>query len=381
MTTVYFVRHCESDYRVQDDLARPLSDKGLNDRALVTGFLRDKRIDVVLSSPCKRAFDSVSGFAAEAGLPVRTVDDFRERRVDSGWIEDFRAFSERQWADFSYKLPNGESLSEVADRNIAALKSVLAKQGGKNIVIGTHGTALSTIIHYYDRTYGFADFMAMAHLMPWVVRMDFVGDGCAGMEKIDLFTLGQKPGYGTCKERPMLVRDLLPGDVPAMHGIYAHYVLRFPYSFDYAPPSLEEFTQRLAESAGRYPIFVCEEDGALLGFAYAHEYRKKKAYQWICETTVYVKPGCAQTGIGTRLYEKLLPTLKRQGFTRVFAVLGCPNEGSERFHKKMGFSLLATFPDMGHKFDRWHDIKYYCLELNPAKEPIDEPIPYASLGV
>jgi len=62
----------------------------------------------------------------------------------------------------------------------------------KNIVIGTHGTALSTIINYYDNTYGFTDFMDMVNILPWVVRIYFNGNNCAGMEKIDLFNLGQK---------------------------------------------------------------------------------------------------------------------------------------------------------------------------------------------
>jgi len=54
-------------------------------------------------------------------------------------------------------------------------------------VIGTHGTALSTIINYYDSTYGFADFMAMVNIMPWVVSMSFDETSCVDIEKIDLF--------------------------------------------------------------------------------------------------------------------------------------------------------------------------------------------------
>jgi 2,3-bisphosphoglycerate-dependent phosphoglycerate mutase len=55
MTTVYFVRHAEADNSVRDGRTRPLTDKGMNDCALVTAFLKDKKIDVVLSSPFKRS--------------------------------------------------------------------------------------------------------------------------------------------------------------------------------------------------------------------------------------------------------------------------------------------------------------------------------------
>ena len=76
----------------------------------------------------------------------------------------------------------------MQERNIAALKDVLARYEGKNIAVGTHGQALSEIINYYDNSYGFDDFKAMAHIMPWVVKMVFDGDKCYSITKINLFT-------------------------------------------------------------------------------------------------------------------------------------------------------------------------------------------------
>lgn len=186
MTTVYFVRHAESDFNVHDDFSRPLTEKGRRDCALVTEFLSDKKISAVFSSPFVRAVDTVAPFAESAGLPVQIIEDFRERKVADEWILPFREFTENQWADFSYKLENGESLEEVRARNIAALERVLRDFRGKNIVVGTHGTALSTIIHHFDDTYGFAGFSAMKRFFPWVVKMEFSADGCVGMEKYDL---------------------------------------------------------------------------------------------------------------------------------------------------------------------------------------------------
>jgi 2,3-bisphosphoglycerate-dependent phosphoglycerate mutase len=187
MTKIYFVRHAQSDISVKEDMPRPLTTKGLADCGLVTEFLRDKGIDAVLSSPYKRAADTVAPFAGYAGLDVEIVADFRERRFGA-WVEDFAVVARKQWEDFDFKPdPESESLREVQARNVAALKDVLAKYQGKNITIGTHGTALSTIINYYDDAYGFKDFAAMVHLMPWVVVMDFEGESCVGIAKVDLF--------------------------------------------------------------------------------------------------------------------------------------------------------------------------------------------------
>ena len=155
-------------------MSRELSSKGLQDRKFVTELLMDKQIDIILSSPYKRAVDTVRDFAEIKGIDIIVIDEFKERRVDRGWIEDFNSFCKKQWEDFSYKLSDGESLKEVQSRNVLALNRVLENYEGLNIVIGSHGTALSTIINYYDKTFGYSDFEKIRYLMPWVVRFTFL---------------------------------------------------------------------------------------------------------------------------------------------------------------------------------------------------------------
>ena len=189
MTTVYFVRHAESDKKVSNGAIRPLTEKGMKDRILVTKYLENKNIDCVLSSPFKRAIDTIEDFAEQNSLQILTINDFRERKSDSDWERDndFYPFIQRQWADFNYTLSDGEHLNDVQHRNINALNSVLSEYEGKSIVIGTHGTALSTIINYYDKSYGFDNFMEMIDLMPWIVKMSFDGKKCLKIEEINLF--------------------------------------------------------------------------------------------------------------------------------------------------------------------------------------------------
>lgn len=189
ITTVYFVRHAEPNYENHDDMMRELSEKGLKDRKLVTEFLMDKEIQVVLSSPYKRAIDTVRDFAEKMAIDIATIDEFRERRVDSQWIEDFNSFCKKQWEDFEYKLSDGECLREVQNRNILALEKVLDKYKGKNIVVGSHGTALSTIINYYDEEFGYSEFNAIRQLMPWIVEFTFDEKSCVKIKKYDLFKI------------------------------------------------------------------------------------------------------------------------------------------------------------------------------------------------
>ncbi|BCN31069.1 histidine phosphatase family protein [Anaeromicropila herbilytica] len=187
MTNVYLVRHAEPDYSNHNDKERPLTQKGLEDSKLVTHYLSDKEIDIILSSPYKRATDTVKDFADTLGYPIHIEEGFRERKIDNDWIEDFNSFSKMQWNDFDYKLSNGESLREVQKRNIDALTQVLKDSSGENIVIGSHGTAISTILNYYDPTFHLNDFNRIRNKMPWIVKLSFHDDKLVHKEEIDLF--------------------------------------------------------------------------------------------------------------------------------------------------------------------------------------------------
>ncbi|SEQ11925.1 Broad specificity phosphatase PhoE [Treponema bryantii] len=182
MTKVYFIRHAEPDFTNHNDLLRPLTPKGMQDRKIVTDYLEDKKIDVVLSSPFKRAVMTMEDFAGKYGFNIETIDDFHERIVGTEWIDNFGDFARNQWADFDYKLDGGESLNEVQTRNITALKEVLRKYDGKNIAVGTHGTALSTIINYYDKSFGYEDFEKIKDVMPWIVAFEFDGEKCVSIK-------------------------------------------------------------------------------------------------------------------------------------------------------------------------------------------------------
>lgn len=63
---------------------------------------------------------------------------------------------------------------------------VLGKYQDKTVVIGSHGTALCTIIHYFDNSFGYEDF-AEKSLMPWIVKFIFCGRELQNIEKINVF--------------------------------------------------------------------------------------------------------------------------------------------------------------------------------------------------
>jgi 2,3-bisphosphoglycerate-dependent phosphoglycerate mutase len=183
MTTIYFVRHCKPDGKIKDDRNRPLTEEGLEDSNKVAEILKDKKIDVFISSPYKRSYDSIKKAAESYGMTIQTDERLRERKAgkDSNNQEMFK----KRWADLSFAEDEGESIGAVQKRNIEALKEILKNHKDKNIVIGTHGTALSSIINFFDKSFNGESFMKIINFMPWILKMEF--DGETFLSKEDVF--------------------------------------------------------------------------------------------------------------------------------------------------------------------------------------------------
>ncbi|WDV47278.1 phosphoglycerate mutase family protein [Clostridiaceae bacterium M8S5] len=172
MTKVYFVRHAQSDISIHDELTRPLTPKGEEDARHIVGILKDKNIDIMYSSPYKRSIDTIAYLSKELGKQIKIVDALRERMTGE-WIEDFDSFAKKQWMDLNYKTQKSESLKEVQERNINALEDLLKSNQDKNIVIATHGTALSTILNYYNSEFGYKDFERIRPIMPFIICLEY----------------------------------------------------------------------------------------------------------------------------------------------------------------------------------------------------------------
>ncbi len=186
MTTIYLIRHAQPDFSVHNDMERPLTAEGRESCRWVTSYLQKKQVHWIFSSPYRRAVDTVQPFADEMGLTIQTVYELRERGVDSAWIENFDEFVHCQWKDFEYKRKGGESLREVQDRCIQALEAILEKHRDSNIVIGSHGTAISVMLHYYDNSYGVEQFNLIRNIMPFAARLTFEAKECISMEILDI---------------------------------------------------------------------------------------------------------------------------------------------------------------------------------------------------
>ena len=65
-----------------------------------------------------------------------------------------------------------------------ALRNVLQDYAGQIVVIGTHGTALSTILNFYNPRFGLQDFLRIVSWMPYVIELTFDGDKLIGVKEL-----------------------------------------------------------------------------------------------------------------------------------------------------------------------------------------------------
>lgn len=177
----------------------------------------------------------------------------------------------------------------------------------------------------------------------------------------------------------MKIRLATEDDAAAILAIYSPYVLDTAITFEYEPPSVEEMRTRIATTLERHPWLVCERAEELAGYAYAGPHRKREAYQWVVETSVYVGQDHHRQGVARALYTSLLALLKLQGFTQALAGVALPNNASVLFHQSFGFESFALYKGVGHKHGQWYDTEWSKLDLNPTSSEQQAPLTPAQL--
>jgi phosphinothricin acetyltransferase len=171
------------------------------------------------------------------------------------------------------------------------------------------------------------------------------------------------------RDAGLVVRPAGAADAAAVAAVYNHYVRETTVTFEEEEVSPSEIARRIREvEAASLPWLVAERGTRLVGYAYAGKWHSRSAYRFSAEITVYVDPGHARTGVGSGLYDRLLPMLEARGIRAIMAGIALPNEPSVALHERFGLSKVAHFAEVGFKFDRWIDVGYW-QRLFQARPP------------
>lgn len=167
------------------------------------------------------------------------------------------------------------------------------------------------------------------------------------------------------------VRLATSADAAGVLAIYAPYVEQTAITFETEVPDVDAFADRMAAILEAYPYLVVEQDGAIVGYAYAHRIGERAAYAWNAEVSIYFAPACTGRGWGSAVLGALLDLLQLQGVRTAYSLITLPNEPSVRLHERLGFGIMGEQARAGFKQGAWHDVVWLhkpigCFQGEPA---------------
>ena len=171
------------------------------------------------------------------------------------------------------------------------------------------------------------------------------------------------------------IRFVCESDAAELAALYAPYIPT-PVTFEYEAPGSEEFAARIREFSSSFPFLVAQSGGEIIGYAYAHRYQERAAYQWSAELSVYVKEGHKRQGIGSVLYRCMFELLKLQRYQTLYARVSTSNPVSVLMHESLGFVQAGVTHDTGYKGGVWHGVHTLEKSIGGHETP---PLPILSI--
>lgn len=173
------------------------------------------------------------------------------------------------------------------------------------------------------------------------------------------------------------IRNASIADAERILEIYDYYVKNTAITFEYHTPSIEEFKKRMELTMSHYPYLVIQKNDIIQGYAYAGSFIDRAAYDWSCETTIYLDHGVQKSGMGRMIYEALETDLKKMGILNLYACIGYPEANDEYlttnsadFHAHLGFVKVGEFHKCGYKFGRWYNMIWMEKVIGEHLSPV-----------
>lgn len=160
-----------------------------------------------------------------------------------------------------------------------------------------------------------------------------------------------------------MIRPATPEDATQICDIYNYYVRETVVTFEEIPVPAAEMAQRIEDISRRLPWLVWEEEGTILGYAYAGPWKARTAYRHSVEASIYLPPHATGRGIGSSLYRALIADVRGRGIHAVIGGAALPNPASVALHERLGFEKIGRFRQVGFKFGKWVDVAYWELLL------------------
>ena len=169
----------------------------------------------------------------------------------------------------------------------------------------------------------------------------------------------------------MTIRDAEIGDLPQILAIYNEVIATSTAVYSSEPSTLAERSEWFEQRRRRgFPVLAATEGDRVLGFSSFGEFRGAfSGYRHSVEHSVHVRAEARGGGIGRQLVAALFPLAAAQGKHVMIGAVDAANEGSLRFHERLGFEQVGHLKEVGRKFDRWLDLVFVQRFLDSPGSP------------
>jgi phosphinothricin acetyltransferase len=174
----------------------------------------------------------------------------------------------------------------------------------------------------------------------------------------------------------MRIEPATTDDIAAIAEIYGYHVLHGTASYETEPPGIAEMAERIGKvlDAGAPWLVARSEEGEVIGYAYASQFRPREAYRYSCENSVYIRHDRRGEGIGRALLALLIVAAERAGFRQMFAVIGGAEPASVRLHGACGFVETGRMRSIGFKHGKWLDTVYMQRPLGEGDKSLPDAV-------
>jgi phosphinothricin acetyltransferase len=167
------------------------------------------------------------------------------------------------------------------------------------------------------------------------------------------------------------LRDAREEDLQAILDIYNDVIINTTAVYSEKPHTLEMrknwYDDRINNN---FPVFVADMDGHVAGFSSFGHFRIWPCYRYTVEVSVYVERSFRGKGISKILLGALIDRAAAMNLHAVIAGISADNEISIKLHRSFGFNEVAEFKEVGYKFGRWLDLKFFEMLIDNHPEPI-----------
>lgn len=162
-----------------------------------------------------------------------------------------------------------------------------------------------------------------------------------------------------------MIREVEIKDAKQITDIYNYYVINSSSTFDTQKLTEQQFIAKIEKYKKNYPWLVCEEEGIVIGYAYAGKFKEKPAYNTTVELTIYFHKDYCKKGYGKELSYALFEELKKYPYYLAYVCITYPNVASQKLTESLGFECVGIYKNIGRKNGKWLSVIDY---IKPIKE-------------